>query len=337
MSHTTLVLPFSLPPKEIAPDLARHLKAPALAGLLSRTASEQATPGPGTVRQLPHELWLSRVLGSGGEAPSFAHAAMHGYGLDPADGLWFIVHPAHIEIARSHLLLNDVRKLALSEEHSRALFETARPYFEESGLTLAYGDAATWFLRADDWRGLDTASPDAAAGLDISFFMPAGEAAKRFRKLQNEIQMLWHDHPANAAREAAGQTPVNAFWPWGGGGDAVGVVPVHACAAQPWLDALSAGTGGGKVDSAGDCPADAIVYCDHLSAAAIAGDWSAWIIAMEELERDWFAPTLAALRSGGLSRITLVLSGRDQLLETITTRFAQRKFWRRATLDRLLK
>lgn len=340
MSHTTLVLPFSLPPKELAPDLGRHLKAPALAALLSKSASERTVPGPDSVRRLPHELWLARALGAGGDAPAFAGGAMRGYGLDPDDGHWFIVHPAHIEIARSHLLLNDVRQLALTEAHSRGLFETARPYFEELGLTLAYGDAATWFLRADDWRGLDTASPDAAAGLDISYFMPSGPAAIRFRKLQNEIQMLWHEHPANVERDAQRQLPVNAFWPWSGsGGQSLPdrPQPLMTSAAQPWMDALATATGGGKADAATAFSAGSTVYCDHLSAAAIASDWSAWIGAMEVLERDWFAPAHAALHSGAATRVTLVLASRDQLLETTTTRLAQRKFWRRATLDKLLK
>ena len=343
MSHTTFVLPFSLPPKELATDLARHLKAPALASLLSRSASEQLTPGPGSVRRLPHELWLSRALGLDGQAPAFAHAVMRGYGFDPADGYWLIVNPAHIEIARSHLLLNDVRHLALSEAHSRALFETARPYFEESGLTLAYGDAATWFLRADDWRELDTASPDAAAGLDISFFMPSGPAAIRFRKLQNEIQMLWHEHPANEEREAVGQLPVNAFWPWAA---ALGTVPtglspafktLHSDSAPPWMDALAKSCGGGKAIPGTAFDTDCTIYCDHLSAAAIANDWSAWIGAMEVLEREWFAPALAALQAGRLKRISLVLGNRELLFDTTTTRLAQRKFWHRPTIDKLFK
>jgi hypothetical protein len=337
MSHVTLVLPFSLPPKELAPEMARHVAAPSLATLVSKTASEQVVAGPGSVRQLSHELWLARALG--GSEPAFAHAAMRGAGTDPGDGHWFIVHPAHIEIARSHLLLNDVRQLGLTEAHSRALFETARPYFEESGYALAYADAATWFLRADEWRGLHTASPDAAAGLDISFFMPEGPAAARFRKLQNEIQMLWHEHPANLERAAKGQAAVNAFWPWAANGNAADMPTVIASGAQPWLNALAAGTGGGVADAATAFAgsADRIVYCDQFSAPAIAGDWSAWIHAMNALENEWFAPALAALKAGAVERVSVVLSGRDSLLQTTATRLSQRKFWRRTTLDRLFK
>ncbi|HEU4852866.1 MAG TPA: hypothetical protein VFT37_12005 [Telluria sp.] len=336
MSHLTLVLPFSLPPKELAPDLERHLKAPALAAILSKSASDRSTPGPGTVRQLPHELWLARALDLDGDAPAFARAAMRGFGLDAGDAHWFIVHPAQIEIARSHLLLTDLRQLELSDAHSRALYATALPYFEESGLALAYGDAATWFMRADDWRGMETASPDAAAGHDISFFMPAGEPAIRFRKLQNEIQMLWHEHPANREREAARKPAVNAFWPWAGGGTEPQPLNLYASGAQPWLEALATG---GKADPAAviAAPGERTAWCDQLTGPVIGADWSAWLVAMEELEREWFAPALDAVRNGTLDRLSLVLSSRELLLETSTTRLAQRKFWRRATLDKLFK
>ena len=339
MSHVTLVLPFSLPPKELASDMAPHVAAPALASLVSKAAREDAMPELGNLRQLPHETWLGLALGGIEPFPALANAAMRGAGIDKGNGYWFILHPAHIEIARSHLLLNDVRKLGLSDAHSRALFETARPYFEDSGHTLAYADAATWFLRADDWRSLKTASPDAAAGLDISFFMPEGEAAPRFRKLQNEIQMLWHEHPANLERAAQGQAAVNAFWPWAPNGSPTAKPPkVIASGAQPWLNALAAGTGGGQCDAAAlNGSGDRIIYCDQLSAPAIAGDWSAWIHALNALESQWFAPALAALRTGAAERVSVVLSGRDNLLHTTTNRLAQRKFWRRATLDKLFK
>lgn len=339
MSHLTLVLPFALPPKELASDIGRHLNAPALAALVSRTARRKVVPGSASVRQLPHEAWLSRALAPDQATPAFAHAAMRGFGLEPDRGHWFLVHPAHIEIARSHLLLHDVRRLELSEAHSHALFETARPYFEDCGHTLAYADAGTWFLRADEWAGMDTASPDAAAGLDISFFLPSGPSAIRFRKLQNEIQMLWHEHPANLEREAARQSAVNAFWPWAGGGRTAFPTRLFASGAQPWMNALAAATGGASVGAAAvlATTGDRMAYCDHLSAPAVGGDWSAWLAAMQGLERDWFAPALAALKSGSIERFSLVLSGREALLETTTTRLAQRKFWRRPTLDTLFK
>src|SRR5690606_28360247 len=135
--------------------------------------------------------------------------------LDPLGGTWYIVNPAHIQIARSHSMMADLRQLGLSEEEGRALFEAARPLCEEIGHPLLYGDAQTWFLRADAWSGIEAATPDTVVGMDLSDFVPRGKQALPLRRLQNEVQMLWHTHPVNAAREAQRLAAVNSFWLWG--------------------------------------------------------------------------------------------------------------------------
>lgn len=337
MTEITLVLPFALPPPELAPDLIRALKAPALASLMSRTSSHQATSADPGARALPHELWLGRALGlSDGRKLAFAAAAMRGYGLDPDDGAWFIVNPAHIEISRTFLMMTDSRRLGLVESHSRALFDSARPYFEDSGFTLLYGDALTWFMRADAWRALDTASADAATAMNLTDWMPLGERAIEYRKLQNEVQMLWHQHPANAEREARGFATINGFWPWGAANTDVAPANVLACAdVPPWLAALAQrhGTSFAQLLAA---PGDGAVFCDgSLAEAALATDWAGWLQHMQRLEKDTFAPLLGAL-AGGVGRARLVLSHRNALVEFTTTRLAQRTFWRQPTLERLL-
>src|SRR2546430_884920 len=39
----------------------------------------------------------------------------------------------------------------------------------------------------------------------------------RFHALMNEAQMLLHEHPVNAEREARGLPALNSIWFWGGG------------------------------------------------------------------------------------------------------------------------
>ncbi len=340
MTEITLVLPFALPPPELAPDLVRALQAPGLAGLLSRTSANQVSAAAPGARALPHELWLGQALGlSDGSKLSFAAAAMRGYGLDPAGGSWFIVNPAHIEIARSHLLMADMRRLGLVESHSRALFDSARPYFDETGNTLVYGDAHTWFMRAGGWEALDTASPDAATGMNLTDWLPSGPRALDYRKLQNEVQMLWHQHPANVEREARGFGAINSFWPWGAAtaADAAGPAPILACAdAPPWLAAIAQRHGATFAQLLAD-PGQRVLFCDgSLAEAALAADWAGWLQRMQRLDAEVFAPLLGALAGGGIGRARMVLSHRNALAEFTTTPMAQRKFWRRPTLDRLL-
>jgi hypothetical protein len=340
MSQITLVLPFALPAPEFAPDLARALDAPALAALLSRTSAHRRHPYDEQARALPHETWLARALGleQYGQ-PAFAAAAMRGFGLDPADGTWFIINPSHIEIARSHLLMPDLRHLDLAEDDSRALFAGARPLFEEAGYGLEYGDANTWFMRADDWTGMDTATPDAAVGVNLTDCMPAGPRALAYRKLQNEVQMLWFTHPANAAREARRQPPVNAFWLWGGANAATQhPAAPHSIATfdtPGWLAALATKRLTTLAEAARPA-SDTLLICGNVAAPALSADWAAWLQQMQRLEADLFAPLLAALAQGSVAQARLVLSHRAAHAEFTTTAMAQRKFWRRPTLERLL-
>jgi hypothetical protein len=360
MAHISLVLPFALPVPEFAPDLIRALEAPALAALLSRSSSQMFRPLEGSARVLPHELWIARSLGlANGTAPGFATSSMRGYGLDPGDGTWFIVNPAHIQIAHSHLMMVDTRRLDLREDEARGLFDSARACCEEAGHALLYGAPDTWFLRADTWDGIQTASPDAAVGMNLTDWVPAGAPARAFRKLQNEVQVSWYTHPVNAAREARGQAPINSIWPWGAssvaGEHALKLVAraagklapqpaVAAYAAPGWLTALADqrlnsldGIAGRLTDADAGADKGRLLVCGNAAAAAIAADWHAWLQEMHTLEQTLFAPLLAALKQGRIKALRLVLSHRDGHLETTTTPMAQRKFWRRPTLEHLKK
>ncbi len=333
MASTTVVLPFALPPAELAQELTRNLQVPSLAALLSRNNLVKKHAVDEDSRLLPHEALLARERGG------LAAAVMQGFGLAPADGYWFIVHPVHIQLARNHLVLADTRRLRLDEADARVLFELAKPFFDD----LVWGDAETWFMRADGWQDLDTASPDAAMGSNLADWMPAGPTALAFKKLQNEIQMLWHEHPVNEARQYRGLAPVNSFWMWGGA-SAADSRPASQCAplavagwpaagpagaAPSWLAALAAP---GKAAAAGEA---GTIVLPHLIPMGAGNDWGAWLGAMQQLETDWFAPLLAALRDGRTEELTLILTGREGWTEIRTSKSALRKFWRAQNLKNL--
>jgi len=343
MSQITLVLPFALPFPEFAPDLVRALGAstPALAALLTRTSSHARLPANDAIRALPHEQWLARALGlQDGGRPAFAACAMRALGIAPQAGTWFIVNPVHIEIARTHLMMQDPAGLRLPERDSRALFETAKPYFEEAGHALVYGDAGTWFMRADDWAGLDTSTPDATLGMDLTDWMPVGARAASFRRLQNEVQILWHTHPVNAEREARRLAPVNAFWTWGAADAArlraQDAPRLAAFEAGAVVSALADTRPASLPDFVANIDGDAILVCGSAAPHAVGADWGGWIHQLQQLEAGLFAPILEALKKGRVRKVQLVLSHRDAHAEFTTTALAQRSFWRRPTLDRLL-
>jgi hypothetical protein len=323
----------------MAPDLIRALQAPALAALLSRHAAHGLHAFEADSRVLPHEAWLAHALGltaAPAEAP-VAVAVMAGLGMVPEAGHWFLVHPISIQVG-NHLQMGDPAQLRLDEDESRTLFESVLPLFEGDGHQLLYGDARTWFMRADAWRGLATASPDAASGGNLHPWMPSGDPARAFRRLQNEVQMLWFAHPLNAAREARGLGQVNSFWLWGGA-DAPNRrraqdTRLATTGVPDWLAALAGPERRAALPSqlrAGD-----IAVAGNALAAGLAEDWSSWLGNMQQLEEQWFAPLLAAVKSGAINDLTLVLSNRHGWSETRTGKLAQYQFWRPHTLKNLL-
>lgn len=349
MTDISLAIPFALPPAELANDLIRALNTPALASLLTRHSHLQHSVYDNDSRVLPHEAWLAHALGlaSAPDQPDtgapLATAVMRGCGLqaEAAEGHWFMLQPAHVHISRTHMLLSDLRGLQLSEADSRALYQLARPYCEEIGKTLLHGAPGLWFLRADDWAGLHTASPDTTATQSMSDWLPEGAHARDFRKLQNEIQMLWHEHPVNQAREARGLQPVNSCWLWGGAGPTAATAPagrVAIAGGTEWMAALAAPSAEQPTLSQLLAqPEPGAVMLAELIAPAQVGDWADWLARMQRIEQEWLAPLLAALKAGRIGQVTLWLSHRHGWTSAASTGMAQRKFWRKPSLTPLLK
>ena len=324
MSHFEILLPFGLPDPQMAPDLLRQLHAPTLAMLLARAKPPIYREFDPFSRMLPHEAWLHGGSDDAPTSPPLAHAAMQNLGLDAEPGTWFIVQPVHIHIARDHLVLIDMRRCPLSDAESRALFDVAKPHVEEAGKTLRYGDAKTWFMRADDWSTLQTATPDAASGHNIDIWMPKGDNARAWRKLQNEVQMEWHEHAVNGARASMRLQAINSLWIYGASNGK------PAAAARPMADARITAPAWLASESAPH-----LMLLDDLSEAALAEDWGSWLDKMQALDKNWFAPLLDALRTGKATQLKFIIGHNTQLREFTVSKMALRKFWVKPSLDRL--
>ncbi|WP_334186510.1 hypothetical protein [Noviherbaspirillum sp.] len=265
---------------------------------------------------------------------------MKAIGMAMPDGFWFVLNPVHIHIARDHLVLTDQRQLHLSEEQSRALFDIARPLFEESGKPLLYGNSSTWFVRADEWSELRTCTPDATCGHNIDIWMPKGKGERDWRKLQNEVQMHWHGHPINEERESRGMKPVNSLWLWGGASAAMRLVanPYDAVFNMGgWTDALGMSTGiDRQAGSASTIIAEAgtrvLLSLDTLIEPVLAHDWSNWLQHMQLYDAGWIAPLHEALKSGKIGTISIIASGHAKTVTFIVSRHSLRKFWVKPSL-----
>jgi hypothetical protein len=64
---------------------------------------------------------------------------------------------------------------------------------------------------------IQTTSLAQAAFRNLQGLFPQGHASSYWRKLMNEAQMLFFNHPVNQARRDRGQAEINSIWLWGEG------------------------------------------------------------------------------------------------------------------------
>src|SRR5690606_30880361 len=113
---------------------------------------------------------------------------------------------------------------------------------------------ARWRMQLPpDMTLVDAASPAAASVGSLEDWWPQSEDVRPWRRLLNEIQMVWHEHPVNQARAARGALPVNGLWLYGGG--------------RPW-----------QVRHNDD------VYLTQLDVPQRTGDWAAWLDALPAVD-----------------------------------------------------
>jgi hypothetical protein len=172
-----------------------------------------------------------------------------------------------------------------------------------------------WVVRTAP-AAIDTLPTRELAGKDIDAHLPGAP----WPALLNEIQMALHEHPVNERREV----PVNSVWLWGAGA-------LPASAAGPWRSVTA--------DEPVALGLARLAGIRHRSPPRTAHAWLAempedghHLVALEAahatLEADWFAPLLAALKSGRIGLLTLHAPEAGLTFEI--ARPDLRRFWRRA-------
>ena len=127
------------------------------------------------------------------------------------------LQPVHLHATRDHLILMAQSQIDLTANESAKLLEVALPFIEEDFRNkVLFKGQRDWFIPAGPFASLATHSIDQAHGRNIDWWMPrdTGEPgiAKLWRKLQNEIQMLWHIDPVNEERAQRGLPSINSLW-----------------------------------------------------------------------------------------------------------------------------
>jgi hypothetical protein len=280
-----LLVPFAADDSDDCRDVLRDLSLPNLERLLALLAAAGRDDGDAASLSPPHERALAAAWGwrgGDGQLPFAAHAAA-------ADGIatttlaWALLTPSHWQLGRDDVTMLDPELLALDEAESRALFASAAQLFASDGFAVAWGSAERWYAARDDLQGLATPSLDRVIGQGVDRWLRASDrssdaqraAFAPIRRLQSEVQLVFHVHDVNERREDRGDLVVNSFWLSGCG------------RSQPTDDAASP------------------EIASSLRTPLLGGDWAAWATAWRALDAGAIARLLADARAGKATALTL--------------------------------
>jgi hypothetical protein len=281
------------------------------------------------------EEWLQDAFD--GDAPLAAGAlTLLASGGDPARDSWSRADPVHLQLMRDRLLLMPAAALRITSGEAEALCDALNRHFGER-LTLAAIDAKRWVARTPPGLAPDPTPPLALAGRDVALAMPADTAV---HQLLNEAQMVLHAHAVNEAREARGEPAINSLWLWGAGRLASIETPGwHSVSAEEPLVLGLARAAGVRHRT---LPATAAAWLerlpeegrhlavlDALRAPLALAETADYHEALARLERDWFAPLLAALRDARVGMVTIHVPDAGDCTAYETIRGDLRRFWRR--------
>jgi len=283
-----LLIAAALPPAGTARALITHLaqRAPTFYAWLQHARAQVVTVDLHETGCTAFEAWQLRRAGFhpvGEQRLSAGLGPLRAGSLSDAEPVW-LAEPVHLLLGTQRAALADSQTLALSDSEEQTLFEAALPCLDGSGVTLTRVAPGRWRARLPE--ALASVSPAAASSGHLENWWPQDRASRPWRRLLNHIQMVWHEHPVNAARNARGQPVANGLWLYGG--------------AQPWtLPKLAP-----------------IRICDELVAHAAAGDWANWLEALAVLDRT----VLAAYTPDAVSTRALILTDTTRLVTLTPTR-----------------
>lgn len=273
-----------------------------------------------TDEQTDERAQLARVLDVLPRGWPVAAAARQRDAGDAANALWLRADPAYVRPdINGARLLSYGEALGLTAADAAALLRPLKPLFGDSGFPIDAPVPSRWYLRLAPGSKLPGfTSPEEALGADMFDQLPEGAEGRRWRALLSEAQVVLHNHPLNAQRAAAGLAPVNSLWFWG-----PGALPDHVrcqydsvASDDETLTALAALAKVGVSARPASWPGKAgNAVFDLRDARDLA-----------LLERDWFAPLLAAIAGGSLPHLQFDFADGARYQVRRSQRW---RFWRR--------
>ncbi|MAO49921.1 MAG: hypothetical protein CML16_03445 [Pusillimonas sp.] len=201
----------------------------------------------------------------------------------PQSAIW-IAELVHVSPAQDGAALLTASQLDISQQESVSLFESAREVFLHYGFEIQAGQhPARWIATLPGHVFPNSTSPTLVANTRVNDWWPQDTASRPWRQLVNELQMTWHNHPINQARNETGLPAINSMWLYGGARTE-------------------------QLNAAQDAPATR--WHEDLLEPYQSGDWGLWLERLQHLE----PIIINALNETSTSKPELVLMGEDRIV-----------------------
>ncbi|MBD3766823.1 MAG: hypothetical protein IE928_02585 [Gammaproteobacteria bacterium] len=132
--------------------------------------------------------------------------------IEQQAAFWLPVCPVHLIADRDTLVLAPTSGLGLSLPEAQGLVEAFNGHFAEDGYCLYAVSERDWFLGSEQQWKLNFPSLEQAESMNCRDAWQRGKDAGKWRKLLNELQMLWFSDSVNVQREQQGYLPINGLW-----------------------------------------------------------------------------------------------------------------------------
>lgn len=292
-----LVLPGMLPEPAEARQLLPHLDrtAPAMLEWLACARGVRVHVAPDVHYCTAREYWLLERCGFRPDANQVSAAGLGPLLAGPhssATGPVWLAELVNISPSRDGAVLIPARELAIDEADIHELFHSAVQGVADTDFKLHPTGKTHWRLDLPQGYAPACASPELVHTTSVNDWWRQDIHGRPWRRLVNELQMLWFDHPVNQRRHERGLLPINSLWLFGG-----------ATARQ--------------LKTAGDAVLENHHVDDRQDDALMRHDWQAWLDGLEQLDRQYF-------RDPAQPCSELILTGRD----AIVTFEPDRRVWR---------
>lgn len=323
-----LLIPGALPPSNIAKDLIPQVEqhCPLLVERLKTLAATVQELKPEDTGCTPFEAVKLQQLGYApppGANLGTGLAALHAGVKNTAETVW-LAELSAISVGREGATIAHPASFEVTPEEADALFDAVSGLWADRAISALPINARQWRIWLEPSANTRSLTPAAMAEMRLSDWWPQEDSLREWRRLLNEIQMVWHEHPVNIARAERGEVPINSLWLFGGAQGwsptqvavqpplraqarprAIGSTQTQAQAAsqlvQPRQTPIE-GTSRNPTQTSAGSLASAMTY-EGLHTPYLQGDWAAWIAAL---------PALSAHLSTLDPNTTLTLTGQQR-------------------------